>query len=283
VIRFQLVVLLASLISFSSFARSSGTGFVFFGDWGQGTRGQKAVAQGIGDYCRIDACAFVLALGDNFYPSGVDSVRDSKWKDYFHDVYDFLNLRFYAALGNHDYLGSPRAQIDYTKVSQRWMMPTQYYEYAYGDVHFFVIDTNDFDSRQQAWLAQGLSHSRALWKIVYGHHPIYSTGVHGNTKSLVRDLLPVLKGKADFYLSGHDHHKEALKAEDGVNFLVSGAAAEIRSVKGGPRTEFRAETLGFGHLLVKGNQARVRFVDQTGRVEWEKVYSKGSRFSRISP
>jgi len=281
--RLTLLVLL-TFLSLTSYGRSRSGGVIFFGDWGQGTRDQKVVAAGIGNYCRQDGCDFVLALGDNFYPSGVSSVTDPQWKTKFHDVYDFLGLRFYASLGNHDYYGGhPEAEVAYSRVSSRWMMPANYYEFTYGDAHYFAIDTEKFTSTQALWLKAKLDAAKETWKIVYGHHPIYSSGWHGNSGSLARDLLPILRNRADLYLAGHDHHKEAIQAEAGVNFFISGAAAENRGVKASKSTLFSSSTLGFSHLLVQGPTARVRFLDQTGKVEWETTLKKASARRAAKP
>ncbi len=262
------------LVCAPTFASPREPGFIFFGDWGQGNRAQKEVAAGIGRYCRGETCDFITALGDNFYPAGVASASDPQWQEKFHAVYDFLGLRFYAALGNHDYDGKPAAQIARSRLDKQWVLPTAYYEYSHGEVAFFVIDTNAFDSRQQRWLRQRLAASRSTWKIVYGHHPIYSTGHHGNTPALVRDLLPLLRGTVDFYLSGHDHDKESLQPIDGVHFLVSGAAAETRPVAGGTHTLYKNANLGFAHFLLKNGTVRIRFLDKNGGVEWEQRIAK---------
>lgn len=38
-----------------------------------------------------------------------------------------------------------------------------------------------------------LEESSATWKIVIGHHTIFSAGHHGNTQELVDQLLPILE------------------------------------------------------------------------------------------
>ncbi len=270
------LALVLTFLSLTSFGGTRSPGIIWFGDWGQGTRDQKEVAAGIGSYCKTDGCAFAMTVGDNFYPSGVSSTSDSQWKTKFHDVYDFLGLRFYASLGNHDHYGNPDAQVAYSRVDSRWMMPAAYYEFTFGDAHYFAIDTEKFTSAQAVWLKTKLDSSKSTWKIVYGHHPIYSSGKHGNTKSLIRDLLPILRNRADMYLAGHDHHKEAIRAESGVNFFISGAAAENRGVQKGKNTVYASSTLGFSHLLVQGANARIRFLDKTGKVEWETILNKTS-------
>lgn len=42
----------------------------------------------------------------------------------------------------------------------------------------------------------GLESSDAMWKVVVGHHPIFSTGEHGNTFELHTYILPILKVRA---------------------------------------------------------------------------------------
>jgi hypothetical protein len=78
--------------------------------------------------------------------------------------------------------------------------------------------------RQKEWLRGALKQSTAQWKIVAGHHPLFTHGVgHQNEARCLRGaeyttitepyivhagmgLLDVLhEGKADLYLSGHEH------------------------------------------------------------------------------
>lgn len=270
--RFVTFVGLAFLYSASALAKD--TSVVFFGDWGQANAGQAKVSTAIGNYCRTASCDFALTLGDNFYPAGVKSISDPHLKNTFHKYYDALSLRFYASLGNHDYGGNPDAQVQYSKVSNRWAMPARYYEFSTANAAFFAVDTNAFDAIQAAWLSSRLAASRAPWKLVYGHHPIYSSGMHGDTKELVRNLLPLIKGKADFYLCGHDHDKEVLKAEGKLQFVVVGTAAETRPISGNARTRFKAATLGFGHLKISGTEAHYEIVDAEGRVEFQETLRK---------
>src|SRR5260370_7292034 len=79
-------------------------------------------------------------------------------------------------------------------------------------VEFFFIDTSPFveeyrmkeDMRdeiisqdtaaQVTWLDQALSNSKASWKIVIVHHPIFSGGSkHGDQPQLIRDTNPLFK------------------------------------------------------------------------------------------
>jgi hypothetical protein len=66
-------------------------------------------------------------------------------------------------------------------------------------------------ARQAAWLERELNASRADWKIVVGHYPVYSIGAHGPNQQLIDELRPLLErhGVA-FYLCGASERAWAL-------------------------------------------------------------------------
>lgn len=49
-----------------------------------------------------------------------------------------------------------------------------------------------------------LQASSATWRIVVGHHPVFSTGEHGSTPELVEHILPLLKVGAAVTKQGED-------------------------------------------------------------------------------
>jgi len=247
--------------------------FLAVGDTGTGTADQAAVGQAMARYCAAQRCDFVLLLGDNFYAAGVSSTKDPQWHSKFEVPYALLDLRFFASLGNHDYGGNVAAQIDYTQVSRKWRMPARYYYLRRGPAEILAIDTNRFDATQTDWLTERLERSDARWKFVFGHHPVYSYGAHGDTPGLKRSLLPVLKGRAQFYLCGHDHDRQVLQTEAGVAYWISGAGSMTRPVKKGPRTLFAKSALGFAHFTVTDDAVTARMVTREGTVDFEKTYS----------
>ena len=86
--------------------------------------------------------------------------------------------------------------------------------------------------RQFAWLADELAGARrrAPWLFVLGHHPVFSDGSHGDTRSLVDHLDPLLRRhRVDLYLSGHDHDLQHIEIKGHpTSFAVSGASG-VRS------------------------------------------------------
>jgi tartrate-resistant acid phosphatase type 5 len=252
-------------------------GIILVGDTGTGTQEQFDVARGIEAYCAKHRCDLGLLLGDNIYPKGIKDVEDEQMLDKFEIPYSDLNFPFYPVIGNHDDQGSWQAQVEYE--SPHWIMPGRWYSIGDGKLwQAFALDTNEsaFKKKkwpqQREWLDHELSSSQAKWKIAYGHHPVFSYGLHGDDSALKTYLKPILeRNEVDFYVAGHDHNKQLFERE-GVNYIISGAGAKSLGFMRKCGCDFRASTLGFAHLLLSEDVALLRFMDQDGKVEYEKEF-----------
>jgi hypothetical protein len=179
---------------------------VALGDFGSGNANQAAVARAMSERNQQARFDLGISLGDNFYRCGVRSTSTPFWKDRWEDLYTPLGIPFYASLGNHDYghpsvicpaeKASPEAEIAYSEHSKSWRMPARYYTFVAGPARFFAIDTEGWSEKQLSWLKKKLQETRGEpgvnWRIVYGHHPMYTSGVHLNERrigELRRDSL----------------------------------------------------------------------------------------------
>lgn len=259
--------------------------FFAFGDWGTGGANQAAVATALKNYCNANPCDFGVLLGDNFYPSGVSSTADSKWQDYFEDVYSGLNMIFYASLGNHDFAGNIQAQIDYTGLQNRWYLPARKYQVippaAQGDpplLELFIVDSNNFTVAGANQLLTDMTNSSALWKIVAMHHPIYSNGLHGDTASLQGTLLPVVCQNAQLVLSGHDHLFSHLDdANDGCSFhqvVAGGGGKSLYATVPDARALFSESAYGFGVFKVSPTEIVINFYRSDGSLGYSYTLTK---------
>ncbi|MBK9170533.1 MAG: metallophosphoesterase [Bryobacterales bacterium] len=220
-----------------------------FGDFGDLKHSPQTVADAMYRRHQQQPFALGVTLGDNFYPRGVKSVDDPKWTRIWEDLYARFGIVFYAALGNHDYKGNEQAQIDYAARSRSWEMPARYYTYAAGPARFLALDTTEWDDAQRAWLDRELASKPAPWRIVYGHHPVFTYGRHRRGKQVARmerELLPLLaRHGVRLYLSGHDHDFQHLR-EAGIDFFIcGGGGTKLRKARSGPRTVFAASQHGF--------------------------------------
>jgi acid phosphatase len=238
-------------------------------------------------------------LGDNFYSHGVTSVDDPQWRKKFETVYNlpFLNVPFFAALGNHDYKknGNPDAQVKYSQRNPKWRMPGRYYTFTHAlnstaSIQFFALDTEALNKRsilgndQIEWLESELAKSSATWKVAFGHHPVFSNGEHGPTPAMQKYVRPLLEKYAvDFYFCGHDHDRQLLQPVAGVHYIVSGTAAKSRSTVWADNTIFAATDLGFTWYRVSAEEFHVQFINKNGDIEFAYTLNKpASKPSRMN-
>lgn len=289
--RFLLMVVCMLFVAIAPAFSADGVQFITFGDWGYGTAGQKAVASAATQYCKHEPCSLVLALGDNFYEFGVRSTADPKWKNYYKDIYADLRLPFYAAIGNHDEVGSIQAQIDYSKIDPTWHMPAEDYSFTLPlnakspVVEIFVINNGDkkFKTEEKNWLTRALAKSHAPWKILAMHEPIISNGGHGDDPAKINDaLMPTICGKVDIILSGHDHSFSHLKgtwAGCAVDQLIVGTGGKsLRSVDTkDPRVLSTGSFFGFGWLSATPDELTFRMIKTDGSTYYETTWKKPAK------
>lgn len=300
-------ILIVVLICFSQVSLAEVVKVLALGDAGEGNIDQYKVAMKMASHCQATPgqgssdCSFVAYLGDNFYNGGVSSPSDSQFITKFEQPYLMLNIPFYIALGNHDYgetgleFWKPYYQLLYARANplSKWKMPAYYYRIKKGDVELFVIDTQGIYlnwnyEEQLAWLTNALNNSSATWKIVAGHHPYISNGEHGNAgnyegcyfcgivrgKFVKKFIEQAVCGKADFYLSGHDHNLQWLDKTCGTEFIVSGAGSKLTNLvyrDNNAKVYDNDTETGFVSLSFEKNSALIEFYSQENLLYSKKL------------
>jgi hypothetical protein len=197
--------------------------FAIIGDSGEPGSGQTAVAKQMASWRTRFPFEFVLMTGDNLY--GRERARDYARK--FEQPYKALldgGVKFYAALGNHDDGG----QTQYKPFN---MDGRKYYTFSpKRGVRYFAIDSNYVDQKQLEWLDTELASSGSDWKIVFFHHPLYSSGAtHGSADAQRRLLEPIfLKRGVNVAFMGHEHFYERIHPQKGVAYFIIGSSAKLR-------------------------------------------------------
>jgi 3',5'-cyclic AMP phosphodiesterase CpdA len=283
--------------------------FIAMGDWGRnGEYNQKEVAIQMGMTARLADVSFILATGDNFYPSGVASTQDYSWIASYENMYTAHSLQtdWYVVLGNHDYKGNVQAEIDYSKISRRWHMPSRYYAKKIsigGDttqqILLVCLDTSPFISQyysspdhqeeirrqdtaaQKKWLESVLSDPspNIKWKIVAGHHPLYTGGKRmesPDADELNKTLKPIFdKYKVDAYICGHEHNLQYMKPEGATHYFISGAGSETTPCILYPGIGKFAQSInGFMLFSLSANEMLVQMVDLDGNFLYRETIKK---------
>jgi tartrate-resistant acid phosphatase type 5 len=298
---------LACLIAFGSSASqvraaSHEVNFLVVGDWGTGSGDQRRIAERMAASARALDARFVISTGDNFYSHGLASASDAQFQMKFEAVYDdpALMIPWYVVLGNHDHGRNATAEIGHPSRNDRWQMPAAYYKHTEAleggvTADFFFIDSEAIRTRYQswmphltpdpqvAWLDRELASSKSAWKIVVGHHPVHSGGMHSGETALIRELQPLFrKYGVQAYLNGHDHDLED-SVEGATHYLTSGAGAQARSVKTTAGARFIAgNTLGFMTARLQAAAMDIAFLDDNGTTLYSTKIERDMPASRAA-
>lgn len=244
------------------------------GDTGTGSKSQFDVAQRLVEARQAFPFDLVLMLGDNMYGSERPQDFEKKFERPYKDLLD-AGVRFYAALGNHDdpeqrfyKLFNMNGELYYT-----FKAPRQ-------NVRFFVLESSYMDRKQLDWLERELKASTDPWKIVYMHHPLYSSGeAHGSSTSLREVLEPLfIKYNVSVVFAGHEHFYERIKPQHGIAYFTNGGAAKLRRgniERNSPLTAKGFDTdNSFMLVEINGDEMHFQTVSRTGETVDEGVVAR---------
>lgn len=238
--------------------------FVAVADTGAGNEGQYAVGRAIARYHEHNPFDLVLLAGDNIYNHGEIEKIERVFEQPYRSLLD-AQVKFYACLGNHDIkTNNGNDQVQYPGFN----MQGRYYSLRRDQVEFFVLDTNknaDWQN-QLPWLETQLQDSDAPWKIVMGHHPLYTSGLHLGSRFLRRKLMPLfLEHGVSLYINGHNHNYERSRAIGNTTYLTCGAGAKTRRVGRSSWTARSASQLSFAAVEIYSDRLHITGIDQNNR------------------
>jgi titin len=223
----------------------------------------------------------IVTVGDNNYPDGEASTIDANIGQYYHDyIYPYLGTygagsptgtnRFFPALGNHDWNDSRGAKphTDYFNLPNN----ERYYSTQVGNVGIFVVDSEPQEpdgtgknSSQANWIRNQMLNSTAKWKLVFFHHPAYSSGGMGSNSYM---QWPFATWGATAVFAGHDHDYERL-SEEGIPYFVDGPGGEsivgFGATQAGSQIRYAAD-YGAMRLDASDNAITFQFINRRGSV-----------------
>lgn len=263
-----------------------------------------AVAENVARMVAGNRMDFIAVAGDAIHGNGVQSVDDPEWTTRFENLFSapaLHTLPWYAVAGNHEYKGSVPALAEYSHRSPRWNAPSRYFAFerslGYGNPPclFVFLDTTPLmdsyrkDPRRKGileqslegqlnWLDSVLTTSRAGWKIVIGHHPVYAfTAKNVNERLDMEKRVGTLVEKhgADLYICGHIHSFQFIRPEGcKANYVVNPSAHTSRPVEPTDGTLACENAPGFTVYSVSKDTLDFYFVDDKGKVGYTTKIGK---------
>jgi tartrate-resistant acid phosphatase type 5 len=248
--------------------------FVIIGDYGYSGPDEARVAALV---ARLKP-DFVITTGDNNYPYGEAATIDENIGRYFHAFIapyrgrfgeGAEENRFFPSLGNHDWasLGA-QPYLDYFSLPNN----ERYYQIVRGNVQLFALDSDvqepdgtTVDSKQAHWLEALLGAATVPWRVVFFHHPPYSSSnVHGSSPGM---RWPFAEWGASIVYSGHDHTYERLDV-DGFPYIVNGVGGKELYGIGEPLPQSlvtHSDVHGLVLVTATATEFVSRFLDERGQ------------------
>src|SRR5215211_5052647 len=172
--------------------------------------------------------ARVFTAGDNAYPNGSASDFTNKYEP----AWGPFKNRTSPSPGNHEYSTSgASAYKNYfgSVAGLRSVNPT-YYAYTLGAWRVYALDSNismAIGSAQYNFVQNDLASNGAPCELAYWHHPIASSGEHGNI-ARARPIFALFDAQGgDLVINGHDHNYERFTR---INSLGQVSASGVRQI-----------------------------------------------------
>jgi 3',5'-cyclic AMP phosphodiesterase CpdA len=236
--------------------------FVVLGNSGTGEPAQYELAgqmAALRDRFKYD---LVLLLGGNVQGDSrpVDFVK--KFETPYKRLLDG-SVAFHAVIGDED----SREQRYYKNFN---MKGKPYYAFEpRPELQFIALDSTDVTKEQLDWVAATLKGSTSAWKIVFLHHPLYSSGRPGSNLRLRAQLEPLfIMYNVSAVLSAHDHVYERIRLQNGIAYFVVGSGGNVRQgdinrTSGITASGFDTD-LAFLAAEIAGDQMHFNAISRTG-------------------
>jgi hypothetical protein len=218
-----------------------------------------------------DDDALVLTVGDNTYPVGAPA----EFSGCFEPTWGRFGDRLRPSPGNHDYQ-TPGAAGYYAYFGERAGPQRRgYYSLDLGQWHVVSLNSN-VDARrgsaQLDWLRDDLQRATAACTLAVWHHPVFTSGPHGNDPRMTDALAALHGARADVLLVAHDHVYERLMPHDAAGAPDAGRGVRAFTIGTGGAVLYEFKTV---HPLSEARDASIhgilRLTLGAGRYRWAFV------------
>ncbi|MHA1265342.1 MAG: purple acid phosphatase family protein [Candidatus Helarchaeota archaeon] len=222
---------------------------------------------------------FILNIGD--IVSDASGNANGQWDRFFYELrYVAPYTPYMISMGNHEfYEGS--GYIDYgAYYRQAFHFPGNevFYSFNYSNAHFICLNLSTDEHRvlpgspEYNFLLNDLSIANSSptidWIFVFFHVPLYSSGGHGCSETLIHDLSSIFsQSGVDMVFQGHDHHYERMLIGNITYYVLGGGGAELDLFLGtNPWTQHLELTHSFGLFEINGKTLTMQGIRVDGFV-----------------
>lgn len=273
-----------------------------YGAWGDFIKSAKQ---------RNPDLAFGLQGGDL-----VDNgIRMGEWNSLLENASPvFSEVPFMPANGNHEsnsLSGKPELYLKLFDLPKNGPdgFKEEFYSFDYGNSHITVLNSWVFSGEQKLkaedfaalkdWLEKDLSDTKADWKIVVTHLPVYALHNDVNADAMKKNWAPIFeKCGVDLVLVGHQHvysrsfplYEGSVDYERGITYIMGNSGHKFYSSadeRYSEKTIYNTSTYQIVHI--DGNEMEVMTYDSDGNEldYWSHFAAErktaGSRFADILP
>lgn len=220
----------------------------------------------------------VFTVGDHAYPKG----RVEDFRDCYEPTWGRHKARIHPTPGNHDY-GSPNAAPYFAYFGANAGEPDKgYYSYDLEAWHIVALNSNiaaEAGSEQEQWLRADLAAHKTRCTLAYWHHPVFSSGHHGNGHRMRAIWSVLYTFGVDVVINGHDHDYERFAPQnpDGEADAERGIREFVVGTGGAPLQEFKMIR---AHSEVRNNTTWgvLKLTLHPTSYDWEFIPAAGGTF-----
>ena len=155
----------------------------------------------------------VFTAGDSVYPQATADLLAGCYEP----TWGRHKWRTYPAPGNHEWEAAAGAPYFSHFGSAAGPAGLGYYSVTVGSWHVVSLNSNvaaNAGTPQYEWLKADLAQSPALCTLAIWHHPLFSSGLNGNSGRMRDAWRLLMQAGAEIVLSGHDHSYERFAPQD---------------------------------------------------------------------
>ena len=213
-----------------------------------------------------------FTAGDN---SNEDGTLD-QYQNCFGEYWGLLMKDLRVVPGNHDYYSDPMENYfvyfdDVGEPGKGW------YSFDHGSWHIVMLNSNcgsvecGPSSEQIAWLRKDLAKSDSQCTMAIWHHPLFSSGKHGNADWMKTFWDVLYEHGADVVVNGHNHFYERMAKvnpdgeldENGIRgFVVGTGGAGFYGIK---------DKLSFSEVQITHNFGVIHFELYPDHYTWQFI------------